>query len=211
MPHARESRTRLQSRKRRPTVAPWRSSRPNPRFGTLHSAPTSCSLCGSTVSGQWHCSARAPQHYSIAHRGTINRIHQGESVFPPTGQPTRQQQRIRKRIRHFDSVNWNGPRRNGVGIRLVWRYLLLSITAELILTADVCATGPSRCFPFFQELMGCYVVNTSAGDDSGKIKCSPALEDYYECLHHKKEVRRPGNPGRPRDRQSPRVIPKIQR
>jgi hypothetical protein len=37
--------------------------------------------------------------------------------------------------------------------------------------------------------MACYVVNTSASDDSGKKKCSPVLEDYYECLHHKKEVR----------------------
>jgi hypothetical protein len=36
--------------------------------------------------------------------------------------------------------------------------------------------------------MGCYVVNTSAADDSGKKKCAFALEDYYECLHHKKEV-----------------------
>ncbi len=36
--------------------------------------------------------------------------------------------------------------------------------------------------------MGCYVVNTSQDDDSGKAKCGPALEDYYECLHHKKEV-----------------------
>lgn len=36
--------------------------------------------------------------------------------------------------------------------------------------------------------MGCYVVNTSAADDSGKKKCGMALEDYYECLHHKKEV-----------------------
>lgn len=36
--------------------------------------------------------------------------------------------------------------------------------------------------------MACYVVNTSAEDDSGKKKCSFALEDYYECLHHKKEV-----------------------
>jgi len=51
-----------------------------------------------------------------------------------------------------------------------------------------CCLGPSRCFPFFQELMGCYVVNTSAEDVSGKNKCAPALEDYYECLHHKKEV-----------------------
>lgn len=36
--------------------------------------------------------------------------------------------------------------------------------------------------------MACYVVNTSAEDDSGKKKCALPLEDYYECLHHKKEV-----------------------
>ncbi|KEY65782.1 hypothetical protein S40285_07558 [Stachybotrys chlorohalonatus IBT 40285] len=47
--------------------------------------------------------------------------------------------------------------------------------------------GVGRCFPFWQEVMACYVVNTSAEDDSGKKKCSFALEDYYECLHHKKE------------------------
>lgn len=49
--------------------------------------------------------------------------------------------------------------------------------------------GPSRCFPFWQEVLACYVVNTSSEDDSGKKKCAPILEDYYECLHHKKEVR----------------------
>jgi NADH dehydrogenase (ubiquinone) Fe-S protein 5 len=32
------------------------------------------------------------------------------------------------------------------------------------------------------------VTNTNAEDDSGKAKCVPVLEDYYECLHHKKEV-----------------------
>ncbi|QIW96054.1 hypothetical protein AMS68_001572 [Peltaster fructicola] len=48
-------------------------------------------------------------------------------------------------------------------------------------------TGPSRCFPFWQEVLACYVVNTNADDDSGKKKCVPVLEDYYECLHHKKE------------------------
>jgi NADH dehydrogenase (ubiquinone) Fe-S protein 5 len=51
-------------------------------------------------------------------------------------------------------------------------------------------TGPSRCFPFWQEVLACYVVNTSTEDDSGKRKCTPVLEDYYECLHHKKEVSR---------------------
>ncbi|KAK6211877.1 hypothetical protein LQW54_005578 [Pestalotiopsis sp. IQ-011] len=50
--------------------------------------------------------------------------------------------------------------------------------------------GPGRCFPFWQEVLSCYVVNTSAEDDSGKKKCAPILEDYYECLHHKKEAAR---------------------
>ncbi|KAK8035311.1 NADH:ubiquinone oxidoreductase subunit [Apiospora rasikravindrae] len=48
--------------------------------------------------------------------------------------------------------------------------------------------GPGRCFPFWQELLACYVVNTNADDNSGKAKCAPVLEDYYECLHHKKET-----------------------
>ncbi len=48
--------------------------------------------------------------------------------------------------------------------------------------------GQSRCFPFWQEMLACYTVNTTAEDDSGKKICAPALEDYYECLHHKKEV-----------------------
>ena len=48
--------------------------------------------------------------------------------------------------------------------------------------------GPGRCFPFWQEVLACYVVNASTDDDSGKKKCAPVLEDYYECLHHKKEV-----------------------
>lgn len=54
---------------------------------------------------------------------------------------------------------------------------------------ELTSTGPSRCFPFWQEVLACYVVNTNAEDDSGKKKCVPVLEDYYECLHHKKEVR----------------------
>ncbi|KAL2053563.1 hypothetical protein ABVK25_006216 [Lepraria finkii] len=52
------------------------------------------------------------------------------------------------------------------------------------------AGGPSRCFPFWQELLACYVVNTDADDMSGGKKCLPVLEDYYECLHHKKEAAR---------------------
>ncbi|TGO59029.1 hypothetical protein BOTNAR_0170g00050 [Botryotinia narcissicola] len=47
--------------------------------------------------------------------------------------------------------------------------------------------GPSRCFPFWQEVLACYVVNTSTESDAGKRVCAPVLEDYYECLHHKKE------------------------
>lgn len=53
-----------------------------------------------------------------------------------------------------------------------------------------------RCFPFWQDVMACYVVNTSAEDDSGKKKCGASLEDYYECLHHKKEVCCAPEPGR---------------
>lgn len=47
--------------------------------------------------------------------------------------------------------------------------------------------GPGRCYPFWQEVLGCYVVNSGEGE-AGKQKCTPALEDYYECLHHRKEV-----------------------
>ncbi|KAK4178728.1 hypothetical protein QBC36DRAFT_324010 [Triangularia setosa] len=50
--------------------------------------------------------------------------------------------------------------------------------------------GPSRCFPFWQELLSCYVVNTTEFDDSGKAKCAGHMEDYYECLHHRKEAAR---------------------
>lgn len=58
--------------------------------------------------------------------------------------------------------------------------------------AGVHGAGVSRCFPFWQELLACYVVNSAGdGDTSGKVKCLPVLEDYYECLHHKKEVRLP--------------------
>lgn len=54
--------------------------------------------------------------------------------------------------------------------------------------ANLSRLGPGRCFPFWQEVLACYVVNTSTDDDSGKKKCVPVLEDYYECLHHKKEA-----------------------
>ncbi|AEO56297.1 hypothetical protein MYCTH_2301055 [Thermothelomyces thermophilus ATCC 42464] len=50
--------------------------------------------------------------------------------------------------------------------------------------------GPSRCFPFWQELLSCYVINGAEEDGAGKRKCVPAMEDYYECLHHRKEAAR---------------------
>ncbi|EGD84213.1 hypothetical protein H112_07904 [Trichophyton rubrum D6] len=49
--------------------------------------------------------------------------------------------------------------------------------------------GVSRCFPFWQDLLGCYVVNSVEGE-AGKKKCIGVLDDYYECLHHKKEAAR---------------------
>ena len=47
--------------------------------------------------------------------------------------------------------------------------------------------GVSRCFPFWQEYLACYVVNQNE-DTNKKGTCVPVLEDYYECLHHRKEV-----------------------
>lgn len=49
--------------------------------------------------------------------------------------------------------------------------------------------GPNRCFPFWQEVLACYVLNADTEDGKGKAKCKSAVEDYYECLNHKKEVR----------------------
>lgn len=57
-----------------------------------------------------------------------------------------------------------------------------------LLTRTLSIPGPGRCFPFWQEMLACYVVNTNSEDGSGKKKCAPMLEDYYECLHHRKEV-----------------------
>ncbi|KAF2091831.1 NADH:ubiquinone oxidoreductase 11.5kD subunit [Saccharata proteae CBS 121410] len=49
------------------------------------------------------------------------------------------------------------------------------------------AGGPSRCFPFWQEVMACYMINADENNPKAVGKCQPVLEDYYECLHHKKE------------------------
>ena len=51
---------------------------------------------------------------------------------------------------------------------------------NILLRSSQSVSGPSRCFPFWQEVLACYVVNTNAEDDSGKKKCVPVLEDYYE-------------------------------
>lgn len=65
--------------------------------------------------------------------------------------------------------------------------LLSSSDGHLGLT-HLDSSGPSRCYGFWQEVLGCYVVNAGEGE-TGKKQCMPALEDYYECLHHRKEVR----------------------
>ncbi|KAF2758034.1 NADH-ubiquinone oxidoreductase [Pseudovirgaria hyperparasitica] len=49
--------------------------------------------------------------------------------------------------------------------------------------------GPGRCFPFWQEVLTCYVSNQEE-DPKSKAKCMLALDDYYECLHHRKEAAR---------------------
>jgi NADH dehydrogenase (ubiquinone) Fe-S protein 5 len=46
----------------------------------------------------------------------------------------------------------------------------------------------SRCFPFWQEYLACHVINQNDPEARKKGACAPVLEDYYECLHHKKEV-----------------------
>ncbi|KAF2860713.1 hypothetical protein K470DRAFT_247056 [Piedraia hortae CBS 480.64] len=48
--------------------------------------------------------------------------------------------------------------------------------------------GPSRCIPFWQEFLACYMVSNNEVDKSGRPICGPAMEDYFECLHHKKEA-----------------------
>ncbi|KAF2665052.1 hypothetical protein BT63DRAFT_83841 [Microthyrium microscopicum] len=52
--------------------------------------------------------------------------------------------------------------------------------------------GSTPCFVFWQEVMACYVLNTSGDTNKGAEKCVPAFEDYHECLHHKKEAERIG-------------------
>lgn len=54
--------------------------------------------------------------------------------------------------------------------------------------SNLTSTGVSRCFPFWQEYMACYVINQNDPEARKQGVCAPRLEDYYECLHHKKEV-----------------------
>ena len=65
------------------------------------------------------------------------------------------------------------------------RIVLHATQLGLELTANL---GVSRCFPFWQEYLACYVVNQTEDSDPKNAICAPALEDYYECLHHRKEV-----------------------
>ena len=49
--------------------------------------------------------------------------------------------------------------------------------------------GPEQCFPYWQDLLSCYILNTT-GDSAAdaRWRCSPQKGDYVECLHRGKEV-----------------------
>ena len=44
-------------------------------------------------------------------------------------------------------------------------------------------TKNGRCFPFFKDMLHCF--NKAEYPD---LDCRNQVEDYMECLHHKKEV-----------------------
>ncbi|KAJ2616794.1 hypothetical protein H4S08_000630 [Coemansia sp. RSA 1365] len=46
--------------------------------------------------------------------------------------------------------------------------------------------GTNRCFPFWEDYQQCYF----SSNDKTHSDCSPAREDYLECLHHFKEIAR---------------------
>ncbi|CCX30230.1 hypothetical protein FPQ18DRAFT_354247 [Pyronema domesticum] len=48
--------------------------------------------------------------------------------------------------------------------------------------------GPGRCFPYWQDLLSCYIINTANSEEDGRWKCVPQKADYVECLHHGKEI-----------------------
>ena len=41
-----------------------------------------------------------------------------------------------------------------------------------------------RCFEFFLNFQGCMA------DSVDRKKCNDYMDDYYECMHHKKEAER---------------------
>ena len=61
-------------------------------------------------------------------------------------------------------------------------------TIHSYFTALIGEPGPTPCFTFWQEVMACYVLNTTGDDNRGAEKCIKPLDDYYECLYHRKEV-----------------------
>ncbi|KAK8001383.1 hypothetical protein PG991_013605 [Apiospora marii] len=51
--------------------------------------------------------------------------------------------------------------------------------------------GPSRCFPFWQEVLACYVVNTNADDNSGRQSAPPCWRTTTSaCTTRKRSARR---------------------
>ncbi|KAI9145765.1 fiber protein Fb14 [Paraphysoderma sedebokerense] len=45
--------------------------------------------------------------------------------------------------------------------------------------------GRPRCFPFWQDFQKCYI-----SADNPQQECGIYKEDYFECLHHFKELAR---------------------
>ncbi|KAI5853377.1 hypothetical protein BZA05DRAFT_395862 [Tricharina praecox] len=48
--------------------------------------------------------------------------------------------------------------------------------------------GVGRCYPYWQDFLACYVINTSETSNENRWRCAPQKNDYYECLHHHKEI-----------------------
>eukprot|EP00558_Chaetoceros_sp_UNC1202_P003673 CAMPEP_0197235130 /NCGR_PEP_ID=MMETSP1429-20130617/2636_1 /TAXON_ID=49237 /ORGANISM="Chaetoceros sp., Strain UNC1202" /LENGTH=78 /DNA_ID=CAMNT_0042693651 /DNA_START=51 /DNA_END=287 /DNA_ORIENTATION=+ len=44
--------------------------------------------------------------------------------------------------------------------------------------------GIGRCYPFFAEFKECLMNDETS--EKGEV-CMPHREDYFECLHHRKE------------------------
>ncbi|KAI5804317.1 hypothetical protein EDC01DRAFT_779211 [Geopyxis carbonaria] len=50
------------------------------------------------------------------------------------------------------------------------------------------ARNAALCYPFWQDFLACYVSNTADSSEEGRWRCVPQKNDYYECLHHRKEA-----------------------